>query len=218
MRITLKLATSLDGRIATCTGESKWITSPDSRAIVHELRGQHDGVLVGIGTLLADDPLLSVRTKTPPRCQPHRIILDTHLRTPEDAAVFSVETGRVIILCGAQADEGRKAILEGKGATILPCDLDEGGRISPSGAIERLTAAGLSSVFVEGGGQIAGAFLKANCVDRLEWFRAPMVIGGDGLPALGELGIEALTDAIRFRREGVRIVGPDVWETYEKER
>lgn len=216
MRVTLKLATTLDGRIATRTGESQWITSSEARQRVHELRAGHDGVLVGIGTLLADNPQLNVRSEPIPERQPHRIVLDTNLRTPADARIFDVVSGQVYILSGPGPSEQRVQKLESAGAIVLPCRLD-GGRVSVSDALEKLGDAGVHSVFVEGGGQVAAAFLRARCVDRLDWFRAPIIIGGDGVPALGSLDVDLLSAAFRFNRQGVRMVGPDIWETYEME-
>ncbi len=218
MHITLKLATTLDGRIATRTGDSQWITSPEARAVVHELRARHDGVLAGIGTVLADNPMLTVRANdVEAEHQPHRIVLDTHLRTPPDARIFSARHGRVFIVCGRDADETSVNALGAAGGDVLRVETDAGGHIDINSAVTALSKQGLSSLFIEGGGQVAAAFLKAGLVDELHWFRAPKIIGGDGIPALGGWGISDLADVITFRRKAVRTVGPDVWEVYEKE-
>ena len=217
MRVTLKLATSLDGRIATRTGESKWITSAEARRKVHELRSQHDSVLAGIGTVLKDDPQLTVRLdEAGTFTQPHRIILDTWLRTPVSARIFDDKTARVFIVCSERAGDGECDALKSVGADIFPVPESEDGHVSVLHAVQALRDAGLERVFVEGGGQVAAAFLKAGLVDTLEWFRAPMIIGGDGFPALGGIGVSALSDSIRLHRIAVRSIGPDVWETYER--
>ncbi|WP_377379362.1 RibD family protein [Ponticaulis profundi] len=217
--VTLKLATTLDGRIATRTGESQWITGAESRLSVHGLRAQHDGVLVGIGTALADDPQLTVRgLALPGNSQPHRIILDTHLRLPPHAQVFEPDSGSVFVLCGLEAAASeRRRVLEQSGAVILSCQLDADGHVEIESALAQLAAQRLTSIFVEGGGSVASAFLRARLVDRLEWFRAPLIIGGDGLAAVSSLGVDQLLDGIRFKRMGVRNSGADIWETYELE-
>lgn len=218
MRVTLKLATSLDGRIATKTGESQWITCAESRRCVHELRARHHGVLVGIGTALADDPQLTVRgVELGTGVQPHRVILDTHLRLPVSSRVLTCSSGQTFIVHGAEADTGLAGALKDAGARLLECPFGDNGRLDPVAALRLLEGAGLCSLFVEGGGEVAAAFLMAGCVDTLEWFRAPMIIGGDGKPALGPLGVDVLAQALRFKRGGVRIIGDDVWETYEVE-
>jgi riboflavin-specific deaminase C-terminal domain len=216
MQVTLKLATTLDGRIATRTGESQWITSSESRQIVHQLRAQHQAVLAGVNTVLADDPMLNVRgVELAEFGQPHRVVLDSNLRTPSGAKLIHQDDGKAIIICGALNED--EAALTAAGAFVEPVGFAADGRIDLVSALERLeNKYSIRSVFIEGGGQVAASFLKAGLVDRLEWFRAPMLIGSDGVPALGELGVEHLKDALHFNRTGVRISGPDVWETYEK--
>lgn len=217
MRITLKLATSLDGRIATQTGDSKWITSEASRLAVHELRAQHECVLVGVNTVLADNPMLNARgVDLPLGRQPHRIVLDTHLRTPETANVFRRTEETVFLICG-DVPKWRAVDCFDR-AEIIPAGKGPDNRIDIRRAVEVLEQKyGIGSIFIEGGGQVAASFLRAGLVDRLEWFRAPILIGGDGIPALGGLGVQDLKEAISFRREGVRMSGDDIWESYEKE-
>lgn len=218
MQVTLKLATSLDGRIATRTGESKWITSQEARRKVHELRSQHDAILAGIGTVLADDPQLTVRLdEIDAANQPHRVILDTNLRTPASARIFDDKSADVYILCSGKSDGSKRRALSATGAKILSVPVDKSGYVSAVEAVATLRAAGIERLFVEGGGQVAASFLKAGLIDVLEWFRAPMIIGGDGIPALGSLGVSALSDSKRFCRTAVRNIGSDVWETYERE-
>lgn len=216
MKITLKLASTLDGRIATRTGESKWITSAESRQVVHELRAAHDAVLVGVNTVIADDPMLNARNVSLPNGrQPHRIILDTNLRTPETSNVLRETDEDVFIICGGVPTW--RAVDCFDRAEIIPVGFGADGRLDLQKAMDVLEQSfSIRSVFIEGGGQVAASFLKAGLVDVLEWFRAPMLIGGDGIPALGELNVSALSDALRFERKGVRMVGADVWETYER--
>lgn len=217
MIVTLKLATSLDGKIATSTGESQWITSPEARAAVHRLRADHDAVLVGVGTVLADNPRLNVRSENlVPEKQPSRVILDTHLRTPPNSRVFEETRGDVFILCGQSASEERGKALIDAGARILKIGTRPVGSICPKQAMSALKDVGLCKVFVEGGGQVATSFLQASLVDRLEWFRASIILGNDGLPALHGLGIERLTDALSLDRLKISEIGPDIWETYER--
>ena len=214
MRVTLKIATSLDARIATCTGHSQWITGSDARAAVHRLRAEHDAVLVGSGTMLADDPKLTVRGFDVAR-QPDRVVLDTYLKTPGNAAIFDAPSGRSIIFAGRAAETVRETELKASGAEVERVAMSGSG-LDVHDVLSRLSSKGLSSVFVEGGGVVAASFLKAGLIDKLEWFRAPMIIGGDGRPAFGSLGVEDLGAAFRLVRTGVREAGVDLWETYEK--
>ena len=208
-RVTWKTATSLDGRIALGNGESQWITGPQARRVVHEMRAAHDAVLTGIGTVLADDPEMTARGVGAAR-QPLRCIMDTRGRTPVDCAmVRSAGEGPVLILTG----EGREtpAYRDGVEVEALPM---RGGWVVPEAALAALAARGVASVMLECGGRLAASFLTAGLVDRIEWFRAPVVIGGDGQGALRPLGLIALADAPRMRLEHARAVGEDQHETY----
>jgi diaminohydroxyphosphoribosylaminopyrimidine deaminase/5-amino-6-(5-phosphoribosylamino)uracil reductase len=215
--VTLKLATSLDGRIAAPNGESRWITGPQARAAVHDMRAAHDAVLIGIGTALADDPLLTARTESPQTRQPVRVVLDSRLRLPlASALVRSIPEARLVVI-GAEGASPRAAdALRALGVEV------HGVRAGPEGvailaALERLADIGVGSVFVEGGGAIAGSFVKAEAVDRLEWFRAPIVLGADGAPAIGPLALQRLDEAPKYVRESVRAVGADLWETFVRQ-
>jgi diaminohydroxyphosphoribosylaminopyrimidine deaminase/5-amino-6-(5-phosphoribosylamino)uracil reductase len=209
--ITLKLATTLDGRIATHSGQSKWITGEDARRIVHELRAGHDAVLVGIETALKDDPELTVRLAGYEGYQPARVVLDSRGRLPISSKL--VQTARVIptFVVSTQDIAPEMQSLGVKGLKVP----SKHQRVDLDAALEALYAAGIERLFVEGGGVIATAFLRAGFVDRLEWFRSATILGGDARPVIGHLNIEDLNQMVRFTRLGVQSVGDDLWETYE---
>ena len=210
-RISLKLATSLDGRIATQTGHSKWITGEEARLCVHELRSRHDGVLVGIETALADDPELTVRLADYEGDQPARIILDSRGRLPLNSKL--VQTARIIPTYQISLVDIDPEIHSMGVKPLRVKGLD--GRIDLTAALELLDSVGIKSLFVEGGAIVATAFLKAGFIDRLEWFRSAIVLGGEGREAFGPLGITQLDQAIRFERLAVQALGSDLWESYE---
>jgi diaminohydroxyphosphoribosylaminopyrimidine deaminase/5-amino-6-(5-phosphoribosylamino)uracil reductase len=210
--VTLKLATTLDGRIATAQGESQWITGAKARARGHLLRAQHDGILVGIGTALADNPELTCRLPGLLDRSPVRIVLDSRLRLAANSrlALAAVRHPLWLITGPENYDEE----LENLGAVILPARLGGDGRVALSSALEALADRGLTRLLVEGGSAVATAFLAAGLVDRLAWFRAGGVMGGDGLPVFGPLGLAALAEMSRFARQGIEVLGDDVLESY----
>ena len=213
MPVTLKLATSLDGRIATASGESRWITGEAARQAVHRLRGEHDAVLVGAETALADDPKLSVRLAGYAGRQPARVVLDSRQRLSPDCKL--VKTARdtpTYIISTTEPD----LALVAAGVRVLRVRAVGEDRPELKTVVETLANEGLSSIFVEGGGQVAASFLRCGLVDRMEWFRAPILIGGEGRPGIGALAIAALADAPHFRRIEVREVGDDLWERYAR--
>jgi len=213
--VTLKIATSMDGRIALANGVSQWITSSPSRARVHQLRGEHDAVLVGSGTVLADDPLLTVRTVPLPEAQPVRIVADSAARTPVNGRlVQSVGLGKVVI-AAVQPEGWRVEALAAAGAEVWRCG-DMQGQVSPERLLDRCEAQGIGSVLLEGGGKLAASFIRAGLVDTIAWFRAPILIGGDGLPVVAALGLSEMADAPRWRTVATEAIGDDVLETYVK--
>lgn len=209
--VTLKLATSLDGRIATAAGESRWITGPEARAAVHRLRAEHDAVLVGAETALADDPELTVRLEGYAGPQPARVVLDSSQRLPLAAKL--VRSARQIPTYLVSASAPRPELVA---AGVRVLQAADAGRPSPRSVLEALSGAGLGRIFIEGGGQVAASFLAAGLVDAVEWFRAPLIIGAEGRPGIGALALAALSDAPRLKRVDVRQVGPDLWERYER--
>lgn len=217
-RVTLKIASSLDGRIATRAGESKWITGEDARAQGHRLRAEHDAIIVGSGTALADDPELTARLEPPAAKQPLRVVLDTRLQlSPTSKLLRTLDKGPVLIFGARDVDRDAVAVLEAPGAEVAltPSGID-GVELKP--ALAHLKEAkGVETLLVEGGGKLAASFLAADMIDRLEWFRAPVLLGAEGKPAVAGLAhIDALDQALRFRRVAVREIGVDIWESYER--
>jgi len=211
--VTLKLATSLDGRIATAAGESRWITGPQSREQVHRLRAQHDAVLIGIETALADDPELTVRLPGYNGRQPVRVILDSRQRLTADCKLVKTagEVPTYVIATGEP-----DAALVAAGVRVVPVRAVGEDRPELKTVVQALAKEGLSDLFVEGGGQVAGSFLRCGLVDALEWFRAPIVLGGEGRPGVGALAVAALAQAPHFRRVEVHQLGDDLWERYAR--
>lgn len=205
-QVTLKLATSLDGRIATASGESKWITGEAARLEGHRLRAAHDAILVGVETVLADDPELTARLPGRPVDQPLRVVLDSRLRTPAAAKVARGEPSLILTLA-EPAPVGSAAVEKVEAAD---------GRVSVARCLSALKRRGVASVLIEGGGQVAASFLRAGLIDRLEWFRAPLLLGGEGRPCVAALALAKLADAPRFRRLAVEPCGDDLWERYER--
>ncbi len=211
--VTWKVATSLDGRIALADGTSQWITGPVARARVHEMRAAHDAIMVGIGTVLADDPLLTARTMPPPETQPIRIVADSQARTPVDGRLISsAGLGRIIIA----TDTVSGGPLADAGADLWPCKTASSGGIDLDYFLKRCAVEGIRSIFLEGGGQLAASFINAGMVSAIQWFRAPILIGGDGIPALGPLGLKAMTDASHWSITATEQIGTDVLTTYTR--
>jgi diaminohydroxyphosphoribosylaminopyrimidine deaminase/5-amino-6-(5-phosphoribosylamino)uracil reductase len=213
MGVTLKLATSLDGRIATASGESRWITGEAAREAVHRLRSAHDAVLVGIETALADDPELTVRLPAYAGPQPARVVLDSRQRLTAECRL--VRTAKDIPTYLVATTEPRQDLAEA-GVRVLTVPAVGEDRPDLKTVVQVLSNQGFSRLFVEGGGQVAASFLRCGLVDAIEWFRAPILIGGEGRPGVGALAVAALAAAPHFRRAEVRVLGDDLWERYER--
>jgi diaminohydroxyphosphoribosylaminopyrimidine deaminase/5-amino-6-(5-phosphoribosylamino)uracil reductase len=214
--VTLKLATSLDGKIATAKGESQWITNEAARRSVHALRGRHDGVLAGVGTVLADDPELTCRIEGFRSAPITRIVIDSHLRTPLlSKLVRGAAQNPLWILHRDGADKNRIKALEGAGVKLLELPAAAAG-IDLVAGLQALARNGLTRVMVEGGGTLAAGLLRAGLVDRLAWFHAPCVMGADGWPAAQAFGISSLAQMPRFTLLAQRRLGSDIVSEYKK--
>ncbi len=216
--VTLKTATTLDGRIATADGKSHWITGDEARAHAHLLRSKHDAILIGSGTALADDPLLTCRLPGLEERSPLRIVLDARMRLPLDARL--VETAHhtpTWLVTDKNGDVDRHKAYQDKGVEVIEAPVGQPDGVDLLWTIEALAARGLTRILVEGGGRLAAALLRLDLVDRLAWFRAPSMMGGDGVPMAASLGVEDLSQIPRFVRTKLLVLGIDLLETYRRE-
>lgn len=214
--VTLKLASSFDGRIATASGHSQWITGPRARREVHGLRARHDAVMVGAGTARADDPQLTVRDLGVTH-QPVRVVVSRRLNLPVTGKLAASAGEAPLWLChGPDADADRIAAWAALGATLLPCALS-GRQLDPVSVCAALGRQGLTRVLCEGGGALAASLLSAGLVDELVGFTAGLAIGAEGLPSVGALGISSLDEAGRFRLIETRAVGNDVMHRWRRD-
>jgi diaminohydroxyphosphoribosylaminopyrimidine deaminase/5-amino-6-(5-phosphoribosylamino)uracil reductase len=213
--VTLKFASSLDGRIATRAGASQWITGEAARARAHLLRASHDAIMVGSGTALADDPALTCRLPGLEPRSPLRVVLDGRLRlgTSSKLAAGAREVPTWLVT-SEQAPATRARALERAGVRLLRLAAGPDGRLDLARVLAKLAHEGLSRVLVEGGAELAGALLRARLVDRLVWFQAPLVIGGDGLPAVAAFGVETIAEARRLVAGPETPLAPDRVQTY----
>ncbi|WP_276267259.1 bifunctional diaminohydroxyphosphoribosylaminopyrimidine deaminase/5-amino-6-(5-phosphoribosylamino)uracil reductase RibD [Marivivens niveibacter] len=211
--VTLKLACTLDGRIATATGESQWITGPEARRMVHAQRARHDAVMVGAGTVRADDPSLTVRDMGVDR-QPVRVVVSRQMDLPTDCTLTRTARDIPVWVCNAASDT-QVAPWVDAGAVSLPCAVTDG-QIDVTSALAALAQNGLTRVFCEGGGALAASLLQADCVDELVVFTAGMGIGAEGLAGLGPMGISHLSDAPRFDLIEVTPVGADIMSRWQR--
>jgi len=208
--ITLKLASTLDGRIATRTGESQWITGESARRAAHALRGRHDAVMVGVGTVLADDPELTCRLPGYRRLPVVRVVADSHLRVPLTATlVATAQRAPTWVLIREGSDRDRRRAFSDIGVRLIEVQGSTAG-LEICAALHALGTAGLTHVLVEGGAQLAASLLRADLVDRIAWFHAPAVLGGDAWPAVQAFGVEHLAAMPRFARIGETSLGDDV--------
>jgi len=210
--VTLKLASTLDGKIATATGESQWLTGPESRRAVQALRGKHDAVMVGIGTVLEDDPRLTCRLPGYRAAPVIRIVLDSQLRTPLDSQlVRTIPDSHLWLIHASDTAPSRQAALAEAGAKLLATPARDA-----AAALRALAQAGLTKILCEGGATLAAALLKADLVDEIVWFHAPALLGADGLAAVQTLGITALAAMPRFRLISHKHFGDDICSIYGK--
>ncbi len=207
--VTAKFAMSLDGKIATRTGDSKWITGEEARGFVHELRGASDAIMAGIGTVLADDPMLTARDGegNPLARQPLRVIVDSNSRTPTDAKLLAARGETLVATAGADRDSG--AGLREAGAQVQSF-AGRNGRVDLEGLFRVLGDRQITSVFVEGGGTLLGSLFDLRAVDKVIAFVAPVIVGGAGAPtAVGGEGVGLMAEAVQLSCLEVRRFGPD---------
>lgn len=213
-RVTLKTATTADGRIATRTGASQWITGDAARARAHVMRAEHDAIAVGVETVLADDPGLTCRLPGLEHRSPVRVVFDTNLRTPAESAL--VRTAKDVptwVICADDADKAAQTHLMLADVRVIKVPARDG-HVDLPAALSALGDEGITRLMVEGGAQIATALLRLGLVDELCWFRAPSLIGGDGLPPFGDLGVSAMDEIAAFRTVSRTPVGDDMLDIF----
>ena len=214
--LTLKLASTLDGRIATHAGAARWITGEAARRTAHLLRYRHDAVMIGVGTATADDPDLTCRLAGMERPAKVRVVVDSRLRTPLTSRLLATAAAvPTWFLARDDADPTRRRAVEGAGAVVLSVAGSEAG-VDLVAGLEALAERGVTRVLAEGGAGLAAGLLRAGLVDRLAWFHAPAVMGGDGWPAAAPLGIELLAAMPHFRRERVAPAGEDMLSEFRR--
>jgi 5-amino-6-(5-phosphoribosylamino)uracil reductase/diaminohydroxyphosphoribosylaminopyrimidine deaminase/5-amino-6-(5-phosphoribosylamino)uracil reductase len=205
--VTISYAQTLDGRLATRTGSSQWISGPESLRFAHELRAGHDAIMVGVGTVLADDPRLTVRLA--PGRDPLRVVVDSSLRLPLTAAVLrDGAAAGTLVACAEGADPGRRDAVAELGAAVLALPPDPNGGVDLAALLAALAARGVGSLMVEGGARLITALLRARLADRLAVCVAPKILG-EGLSAVGDLGIDRLARAYTLADVTVRAYGAD---------
>jgi len=212
--LTLKLASTLDGKIATRTGESRWITGPRARTKVHLLRAHSDAILVGVGSVLADDPTLDVRIRGMEKSRPIRIVADTRLQTPLTGRLAkSVAEQPMILLTSETAETDRVEAFRALGAKVITVPMHRS-TLSMRDALDELAKFGVGSLLCEGGGRLAASLLREELVDELVWFNSGSTMGEGGAPSVSDFGIEALNEMPRFVQISNERVGEDtmtVW-------
>jgi diaminohydroxyphosphoribosylaminopyrimidine deaminase / 5-amino-6-(5-phosphoribosylamino)uracil reductase len=217
--VTLKLATSLDGRIATRTGASQWITGEEARAWAHWLRATHDAIMIGSGTALADDPSLTCRLPGLEDRSPVRVVLDRRLRLPATSrlALTANDVPTWLMIRRAAGPPDRVEALRQLGVELIEVKAERAGGLALDDVLAALASRGITRVLVEGGARLATALLRRRLINRLAWVQAPIILGGDGLAAIGALGVETIAEAVRLARAGSLTLAQDVLEAYNVE-
>lgn len=205
--VTLKLAQTLDGRVAARDGSSRWITSPEARSAVHALRARMDGVMVGSGTVLADDPELTVRRVPAPPVQPRPVLLDARGRTPAGAKV--VRPGAIAVTT-MRSEPAWRAALADRGVDVVTVAPAPGGGVDLAAALKSCAEREVQAILTEGGPTLAGSLVREHLVDRLVLHMAPALVGGDGLASLAGPGAPSLADRWNLRLDSVERLGDDL--------
>jgi len=211
-QITLKIATSLDGKIALANGMSEWITGETARAEGRKLRARHDAIAVGANTAVLDNPQLTTRIAGQP--DPIRVIFDTKLRlSPKSNLALTAKDTPVWVFSEVTTGDVASALAD-LGVRLIKVPISLG--VDLTAAMRILKKNGVSSLLVEGGGTLAASFLRLDAIDIIEWFRAPLILGADGRGAIGNLGLTDLSLAQRFSRVDLRELGDDIYERYQR--
>jgi diaminohydroxyphosphoribosylaminopyrimidine deaminase / 5-amino-6-(5-phosphoribosylamino)uracil reductase len=219
-RVTLKIATTLDGKIATRSGESQWITGKSARRMAHKLRATHDAIMIGSGTALADNPALTCRIEGMENERRPRIVLDGRLRLPlESNLAQTAKDVPVIVFTLAGDAEKQKKIkqLQELGISVIVISSEKNG-LNITEVVQELGSKGITRLFVEGGGTLAASIMSADLVDEIAWFRAPSVIGNDGISAIEGLGLDKLAEMPSFSRKSITALGEDCLEILSRKR
>ena len=217
--VTVKLATTLDGRIATASGDSQWITGEVSRAQGHGMRARNDAILVGVRTAITDDPSLTCRLPGLSGASPIRVVVDGRLELPlTNALVATAAETPTWLLTRADNDPARRRAYEDAGVRLIGIPVNDEGNLDLAAGLQALGELGITRLIVEGGGRIIAGLLRADLIDRLVWFRAPKLIGGDGIPAVAGFGVRDLDGAANFVKVSARPAGDDIVETYVCDR
>jgi len=216
---SLKTATSMDGKVATVSGHSRWITGPQARNTGHFLRAQNDAILVGIGTVLADDPALTCRLPGLSQMSPIRIVVDSKLRVTPSHRLVATARETPTWVCTTKAAASEKIItLETLGVKVLVLDTDAFSRVDLIDLSRHLAKDGLTRVLIEGGAALSTGFLAKKLVDHIYWFRSTKIIGGDGYDAVQDLGNSLINDTSAFTHRRTYDMGPDKLEILSQDQ
>lgn len=215
MEVIAKIATSLDGKIALGNGESKWISCEASRQKVHQLRSLSDAIITTSTTAIIDNARLNVRLENAENIiQPKRILIDAFLKTPLEYNIYDMKnSGATIVFCSKFANNLKKLNLNNNEIEYYEIDCKEG-MLNLVEVFQKLKQMGFKSIMIEAGGKFLRSLINLGLVDKFIWFRAPIIIGNDGIPAFGEWGFQTLDKAIKFKLEKIEIIGDDIMETY----
>lgn len=211
--VTLKLATSLDGKIALANGQSEWITGDKAREAGRKLRASHEAIVIGANTAVLDNPQLTARIDG--ETDPVRVVFDSTLRiSPDSNLVRTAHETPVVVFCKNDLTDGANE-LKRLGVQVLPLPHSEAG-LDIEAALDILHGQGIRRLLLEGGGTLAASFVREGAVDVIDWFRAPIILGGDGRDAIGALGLKNMNNVFKFDVIDSRMLGIDRHERYQR--